>query len=422
MCVAPTFHGRGFLLRITDKNGKPMTQTSKSPKRNWRARTSAVHGGTLRTPFGETSEALFLTSGYVYDTMEAAERRFKNEEPGFVYSRFSNPTVRMLEERMAQLEGADDARATATGMAAVTAAMLCQLKAGDHVLSSRALFGSCRYIVEDLLPRFGITSTLIDGRDIDAWKAAVQPNTKVLFLESPSNPTLEVIDIRAVAKIAHDVGARLVIDNVFATPVLQRPLELGADIVVYSATKHIDGQGRCLGGVILADQAFIDDYLANFLRQTGPSISPFNAWVMLKSLETMDLRIREHVRNAQRVATFLESHPKIERVYYPGLKSHPQHELAMSQMSEGGSMIAFEVKGGKAAAFRFANALEVTKISNNLGDSKSLITHPATTTHQRLTPEARAELGIGEGMLRLSVGLEDADDLVEDMERALAGV
>lgn len=399
-----------------------MTQTSNSSKRHWRARTSAVHGGTLRTPFGETSEALFLTSGYVYDTMEAAERRFKNEEPGFVYSRFSNPTVRMLEERMAQLEGADDARATATGMAAVTAAMLCQLKAGDHVLSSRALFGSCRYIVEDLLPRFGVTSTLIDGRDLDAWKAGVQPNTKVFFLESPSNPTLEVIDIRAVAKIAHEAGARLVIDNVFATPVLQRPLELGADIVVYSATKHIDGQGRCLGGVILADQAFIDDYLANFLRQTGPSISPFNAWIMLKSLETMDLRIREHVRNAQRVATFLESHPKIERVYYPGLKSHPQHELAMSQMSEGGNMIAFEVKGGKAAAFRFANALQVTKISNNLGDAKSLITHPATTTHQRLTPEARAELGITEGMLRLSVGLEDADDLVEDMEQALAGV
>jgi len=398
-----------------------MTQTSDSSKRNWRARTSAVHGGTLRTPFGETSEALFLTSGYVYDSMEAAERRFKNEEPGFVYSRFSNPTVRMLEERMAQLEGADDARATATGMAAVTAAMLCQLKAGDHVLSSRALFGSCRYIVEDLLPRFGVTSTLIDGRDLDAWKAAVRPNTKVFFLESPSNPTLEVIDIRAVAKIAHEAGARLVIDNVFATPVLQRPLELGADIVVYSATKHIDGQRRCLGGVILADQAFIDDYLANFLRQTGPSISPFNAWIMLKSLETMDLRMREHVRNAQRVATFLEGHPKIERVYYPGLKSHPQHELAMRQMSEGGNMIAFEVKGGKAAAFRFANALQVTKISNNLGDAKSLITHPATTTHQRLTPEARAELGIGEGMLRLSVGLEDADDLVEDMERALAG-
>lgn len=399
-----------------------MTQTSDSSKRNWRARTSAVHGGTMRTPFGETSEALFLTSGYVYDTMEAAERRFKNEEPGFVYSRFSNPTVRMLEERMAQLEGADDARATATGMAAVTAAMLCQLKAGDHVLSSRALFGSCRYIVEDLLPRFGVTSTLIDGRDLDAWKAAVQPNTKVFFLESPSNPTLEVIDIRAVAKIAHEAGARLVIDNVFATPVLQRPLELGADIVVYSATKHIDGQGRCLGGVILADQAFIDDYLANFLRQTGPSISPFNAWIMLKSLETMDLRIREHVRNAQRLATFLESHPKIVRVYYPGLKSHPQHDLAMSQMSEGGNMIAFEVNGGKAAAFRFANALQVIKISNNLGDAKSLITHPATTTHQRLTPEARAELGISEGMLRLSVGLEDAEDLVEDMERALAGI
>lgn len=399
-----------------------MTQTSDKPHRNWHPRTSAVHGGTTRTPFGETSEALFLTSGYVYDSMEAAERRFKNEEPGYVYSRFGNPTVRMLEERMAELEGADDARATATGMAAVTAAMLCQLKAGDHVLSSRALFGSCRYIVEELLPRFGVTSTLIDGRDLDAWKKGIQSNTKVVFLESPSNPTLEVIDIRAVAEIAHAAGARLVIDNVFATPVLQHPLKLGADVVVYSATKHIDGQGRCLGGVILADQAFITDHLANFLRQTGPSISPFNAWVMLKSLETLDLRMREHGRNAELVAASLESHEKIGKVFYPGLKSHPQHELAMSQMSQGGNMIAFEVKGGKEAAFRFANALEVIKISNNLGDAKSLITHPATTTHQRLSPEARAELGIDEGLLRLSVGLEDGQDLVEDIAQALACV
>ncbi|MBI1261973.1 MAG: O-succinylhomoserine sulfhydrylase [Rhizobiales bacterium] len=399
-----------------------MTQTSDTSKRNWHPRTSAVHGGTARTPFCETSEALFLTSGYVYDSMEAAERRFKNEEPGYVYSRFGNPTVRMLEERMAALEGADDARATATGMAAVTAAMLCQLKAGDHVLSSRALFGSCRYIVEELLPRFGVTSTLIDGRDLDAWKKGIQPNTKVVFLESPSNPTLEVINIRAVAEIAHAAGARLVIDNVFATPVLQHPLKLGADVVVYSATKHIDGQGRCLGGVILADQAFITDHLANFLRQTGPSISPFNAWVMLKSLETLDLRIREHGRNAELVAASLEGHEKIGKVFYPGLKSHPQHELAMSQMSQGGNMIAFEVKGGKDAAFRFANGLEIIKISNNLGDAKSLITHPATTTHQRLSPEARAELGIDEGLLRLSVGLEDGQDLVADIAQALARV
>ena len=388
--------------------------------RTLRPRTEAVHGGTNRTPFGETSEALFLTSGYVYDSMEAAERRFKNEEPGFVYSRFSNPTVRMFEERIAVLEGAEDARATATGMAAVTSALLCYLKAGDHVLSSRALFGSCRYIVEDLLPRFGITSTLVDGRDIDAWKKAVQPNTKVLFLETPSNPTLEIIDIRAVADIAHAAGAKLFIDNVFATPTLQRPMELGADVVVYSATKHIDGQGRCLGGVVLADQAFISDHLANFLRQTGPSLSPFNAWVMLKSLETLDLRVREHARNAEAVARFLEGHKGIERVFYPGLPSHPQHNLAKSQMEAGGNIVAFEVKGGKAGAFRFANALQVVKISNNLGDSKSLITHPATTTHQRLTQDVREELGINEGLVRLSVGLEDSADLIEDMERALA--
>ena len=399
-----------------------VAQMSKTTRdgRTLRPRTEAVHGGTNRTPFGETSEALFLTSGYVYDSMEAAERRFKNEEPGFVYSRFSNPTVRMFEERMAVLEGAEDARATATGMAAVTSALLCYLKAGDHVLSSRALFGSCRYIVEDLLPRFGITSTLVDGRDIDAWKKAVQPNTRVLFLETPSNPTLEIIDIRAVADIAHAAGAKLFIDNVFATPTLQRPMELGADVVVYSATKHIDGQGRCLGGVVLADQAFISDHLANFLRQTGPSLSPFNAWVMLKSLETLDLRVREHARNAEAVARFLEGHKGIERVFYPGLPSHPQHNLAKSQMEAGGNIVAFEVKGGKAGAFRFANALQVVKISNNLGDSKSLITHPATTTHQRLTQDVREELGINEGLVRLSVGLEDMADLIEDMERALA--
>ncbi|MEW6091283.1 MAG: O-succinylhomoserine sulfhydrylase [Pseudomonadota bacterium] len=388
--------------------------------RKLRARTEAVHGGTNRTPFGETSEAMFLTSGYVYETMEAAERRFKNEEPGFIYSRFSNPTVRMFEERMIALEGAGDARATATGMAAVTAAMLCYLNAGDHVVSSRALFGSCRYIVEDLLPRFGVTSTLIDGRDLDAWKKAVQPNTRVFFLETPSNPTLEIIDIKGVADIAHAAGAKLFVDNVFATPVLQRPLELGADVVIYSATKHIDGQGRCLGGIVLADQSFITDHLANFMRQTGPSLSPFNAWVMLKSLETLDLRVREHARGAEAVARFLEGHQGIGRVFYPGLPSHPQHDLAMSQMSAGGNIVAFEVKGGKEGAFRFANALQVVKISNNLGDSKSLITHPATTTHQRLTQEAREELGINEGLLRLSVGLEDAADLIEDMERALS--
>ena len=397
--------------------------TEKTPSsRKWSARTAAVHGGTMRSQFGETSEAMFLTSGYVYETMESAEARFKNEEPGFVYSRFANPTVRMFEERMAALEGADDARATASGMAAVTAAMLCHLQAGDHVLSSRALFGSCRYIVETLLPRFGITYTFVDGRNLDEWRAAIRPETKVLFLESPSNPTLEVIDIAAVAELAHANDARLIVDNVFATPVLQKPLQLGADVVVYSATKHIDGQGRCLGGVVLSDQGFIDEYLSNFLRQTGPAISPFNAWVMLKSLETLDLRVRQHARNAEAVARFLESHDKVERVFYPGLASHPQHNLAMSQMEMGGNIVAFEVKGGKAGAFKAANALEIVKISNNLGDAKSLITHPATTTHQRLSPEAREELGIREGLVRLSVGLEDADDLVADFDAALARV
>lgn len=395
---------------------------SNPSKKSWRPRTVAVHGGTLRSQFGETSEALFLTSGYVYDSMEAAERRFKNEDPGFIYSRFSNPTIRMFEDRMSQLEGAEDARATATGMAAVTAAMLCQLNAGDHVVSSRALFGSCRYVVEDLLPRFGVTSTLVDGRDLEQWRKAVRPNTKVFFLETPSNPTVEIIDVRGVAKIAHEAGALLVVDNVFATPVLQRPLEQGADIVVYSATKHIDGQGRCLGGVVLSNQQWIDTYLHNFMRQTGPSISPFNAWVMLKSLETLDLRVQQHSRNAQQVAEFLDAHPKVARVLYPGLKSHPQHALAMSQMSSGGNVIAFELKGGKSGAFGFANGLTIAKISNNLGDSKSLITHPATTTHQRLAPEIRAETGITDGLVRLSVGLEDPQDLIEDMDAALARI
>jgi O-succinylhomoserine sulfhydrylase len=387
-----------------------------------RPRTAAVHGGTLRSQYGETSEALFLTSGYVYETAEAAERRFKNEDPGFIYSRFANPTIRMFEDRMTLLEGAGDARATATGMAAVTSAMLCYLRAGDHVLSSRALFGSCRFIVEELLPRYGITSTLVDGRDLDQWKAAIRPNTKIVFLESPSNPTLEVIDIAAVAEIAHSVGALLMVDNVFATPVLQRPLELGADIVVYSTTKHIDGQGRCLGGVVLSSKEWIADNLHNFMRQTGPSISPFNAWVMLKSLETLDLRVREHARNGEAVAHFLEGHAKVARVLYPGLKSHPQHALAMKQMEMGGNVIAFDIAGGRAGAFRFANALKIIKISNNLGDAKSLITHPATTTHQRLTPEQREIVGITEGLVRLSVGLEDPRDLIEDLDAALRHV
>lgn len=388
-------------------------------ERKWRPATRRVRGGTNRTDFGETSEAVFLTSGYVYQNAEQAEARFKGDDDGYIYSRFSNPTVAMFEERMALLEGAPAAKATATGMAAVTASMLCHLSAGDHVIAARALFGSCRYIVDTLLPRFGIDYTFVDGRDNGRWAAAVRPETKVFFVETPANPTLDIIDLKAVADIAHDAGARLVVDNVFATPILQRPMEFGADIVVYSGTKHLDGQGRVLGGVILADQEFVDEHLFNFLRQTGPSLSPFNAWVLLKSLETLDLRVREMSRNAEIIAGFMTGHDKLQSVVYPGHAAHPQHDLAMSQMEMGGSVITFEVKGGKSAAFRVANALSIVDISNNLGDSKSLITHPATTTHQRLTDEERSELGISPGMLRVSIGLEDPEDLKDDLAQAL---
>ncbi len=384
--------------------------------------TRLVHGGTMRSSFGETSEALFLTQGYVYESMEAAEARFKGEAPGFLYSRFSNPTVAMFERRMAELEGAEAARATASGMAAVTAALMGQVKAGDHIVAARALFGSCRFVVEEWMPRFGVACTLVDGTDLDQWRAAMRPETKVLFLESPTNPQLEIIDIAAVAAIAHAGGAALTVDNVFATPLLQSPLALGADCVVYSATKHIDGQGRCLGGVILGSEDFIQQKVHNLLRQTGPALSPFNAWVMLKSLETLPLRVREQMRSAEQVADHLAGKPGVARVLYPSRKDHPQHALAMRQMSGGGTVLAIELSGGKAAAFRFANALQIMKISNNLGDAKSLITHPATTTHQRLSPETRAEMGIGDGLLRLSIGLEDVRDLIDDFDRALAAL
>jgi O-succinylhomoserine sulfhydrylase len=396
---------------------------SKSPlptDRAVRPATRLVHGGGLRSPFGETSEALYLTQGYVYDTMELAEARFRNELPGYVYSRFANPTVTMFEERMALLEEAESARATATGMAAVTAALMALVKAGDHVVAARALFGSCLYIVEDLLPRFGVASTLVDGADLAQWKAAMRPNTRVCFLETPTNPGLEVLDIAAIADIAHEAGARLVVDNVFATPMLQKPLTLGADLVVYSATKHIDGQGRCLGGIILGGKKLMEENVFNFLRQTGPALSPFNAWVMLKGLETLPLRVNQQMANAAALADHLASRPEFTRVLYPGRADHPQAELAARQMSGGGTLVAFDLAGGKAAAFAFANALEIIKISNNLGDAKSLITHPATTTHQRLAPEVRARMGVGEGMLRLSVGIEDIVDLIEDVDRALA--
>jgi O-succinylhomoserine sulfhydrylase len=386
----------------------------------WKRQTLAVRGGQMRSNFQETSEALFLTSGYVYDDPEQAEARFKGEDNGFQYSRFGNPTVAMFEDRMALLEGAEKAMATATGMAAVNAALMCQLKAGDHVVAARALFGSCRYIVDEILPRFGVEVTLVDGQDIGQWKKAVRKGTVCAFLETPSNPMLEIIDLRAVSEVIHSVGARLVIDNAFATPSLQRAIGLGADIVVYSATKHIDGQGRCLGGAVLGTRDFIENTLKPFIRNTGPSISPFNAWVMLKGLETLDLRIERHCRSAQAVAEFLEKHKKVTRTLYPGLPSHPGHAIAMSQMEAGGGMITFDVKGGKAETFAFLRALKLVDISNNLGDSKSLITHPATTTHQRIPEAERTYLGIFPGTVRISVGLEDVDDILQDLDQALA--
>jgi O-succinylhomoserine sulfhydrylase len=387
---------------------------------HYRPETRLVHSGTLRSQFGETSEALFLTQGFIYDTAEQCEARFKGEDPGFQYSRFSNPNVSMFEQRMIELEGAEAGRATATGMAAVTSAILAPLKAGDHVVAAKAMFGSCRYVVEDLLPRYGIASTLVDGLDLDQWQKAMRPNTKTCFLESPTNPTLDVLDIGAIATIAHQGGARLIVDNVFATPIWQSPLTLGADVVVYSATKHIDGQGRCLGGIILSSEAFIAEHIHTFLRQTGPSISPFNAWVLLKGLETLAIRVRQQTETAAAVADALALHPKISRLIYPGRADHPQAATVKKQMRAGSTLIGFEVKGGKAATFRFLNALKLSRISNNLGDAKSLVTHPATTTHQRLTPEARAELGISEGFVRFSAGLEHRDDLIEDMHAALA--
>lgn len=394
-------------------------------EKNWRPATQMVRGGLMRTGFGETSEPIFMTSGFRYDSAEAAERRFKNEEPGFVYSRFGNPTVEMFEQRMALLEGAQAARATATGMAAVNAALMCQLKAGDEVVSARAVFGSIRYIVEELLPRFGVRTHLVDGTDLSAWERAINPKTRVVFLETPANPTLEVVDLPAVAALAHKYGARVVVDNVFATPVLQKPLQLGADIVVYSATKHIDGQGRCLGGVVLGSEEFVVNELTPYLRHTGPALSPFNAWVMLKGLETLELRITRHVESAVRLADALAGHPglaaatNVPALLYPGRADHPQAALVRRQMSAGGNMLAIRIKGGKAGAFRFLNALKLVDISNNLGDSKSLITHPATTTHQRLSAEERGRLGIGDDLLRLSVGLEDPQDLIEDLTDAL---
>jgi len=389
-------------------------------RQGWHPETTLVHSGTTRSPYGETSEAMYLTQGFVYATAEAAEARFNGDDPGFVYSRYANPTVAMFENRIAALEGAEAARATASGMAAVNLALMACCKAGDHVVAAKALFGSCRYIVETLLPRFGVSSTLVDGTDLDAWRAAIRPETVACFLESPTNPTLEVVDIAAVAEIANEARARLVVDNVFATPLQQKPLELGAHVVVYSATKHIDGQGRCLGGVILSDKKWIDEELHDYFRHTGPSLSPFNAWTLLKGLETLPIRVAQQTQSAARIADYLASHPAVSRIIYPGRDDHPQADIVAKQMTGGSTLICFDVKGGKQNAFSLINALEIVKISNNLGDAKSLITHPATTTHKNLTDEARETVGILGGTLRLSIGLEDADDLIGDIDRALA--
>ena len=400
-----------------------MAEPKSGPKpapASWRPQTLLVRGGTERSQFHETSEGLFLTSGYVYETAEDAERAFKREIEHYIYSRFSNPTVTMFEQRMALLEGAEICRATASGMAAVFASLMCQLNAGDHIVSSRALFGSCLYIVADVLPRYGIEVTIVDGTAPEQWEQALSRETKCVFLESPSNPALEIIDLKLVSELTHAAGGKLIVDNVFATPVLQHPLEFGADIVIYSATKHIDGQGRVLGGVILCDGEFFEENLRMFLRHTGPSMSPFNAWVLLKGLETLELRVRQHCVNTRDVAEFLSARNDVGRVLYPALPSHPQHELAMAQMSDGGNLVSFDIEGGREGAFRFLNALTLIDISNNLGDAKSLITHPATTTHQRLEPEERARMGITDGLVRLSVGLEDPDDVKEDLDRALA--
>jgi O-succinylhomoserine sulfhydrylase len=382
--------------------------------------TQLVHGGTTRSQWLETSEALFITSGYSYPSSDHAERLFKGEIPGaHNYSRFANPTVDMFQTRMALVEGAEDARAFASGMAAVTNAVMSQLRAGDHIVASRALFGGCRYVIEDYAPRYGIASTLVDGRDTANFAAAMRPNTKVVFIETPTNPTLELVDIAAVAEIAHANGAKLIVDNVFATPLYQKPLALGADLVTYSATKHIDGQGRVLGGVVLGSKELIAGDVHTFLRQTGASLSPFNAWVLLKGLETLPLRVRQMMENAAEIADFLADHPRVARVIYPHHPSHPQYELAKRQMSAGSTLVAFELKGGQEQAFALSDALAVILISNNLGDAKSIITHPWTTTHVRLSEETRRESGITPGLLRISVGLENADDLIADLAFAL---
>ncbi|MGF1596132.1 MAG: O-succinylhomoserine sulfhydrylase [Acidimicrobiales bacterium] len=386
---------------------------------HWREATTLVRGGLTRSPFDETAEAIYPTSGFVYASAAEAEAAFAGEKDRYIYGRYGNPTVTMFEERLRLLEGAEACRATASGMAAVFAALAATLSAGDRIVSSRALFGSCHVIVDEILPRFGVDRAMVDGTSLAAWEEALAPGADVVFLETPSNPGLEIIDLPAVAEVAHAAGAIVVVDNVFATPVLQKPLELGADVVVYSATKHIDGQGRTLGGAVLGSSELVDGPLQNFLRHTGPSLSPFNAWVLVKGLETLRLRVEAQCAAAVELARRLCQRPEAGTVRYPGLPSHPQYEVAARQMQAGGTLFTIDLPGGKEAAFAFLDALELFDISNNLGDAKSMVTHPATTTHRRLPPEARAAVGIGDGMVRLSIGLEDIDDLHDDLDRAL---
>lgn len=409
----------GQATPAAEASGNGQTQSSETSQ-DWGEATKLVRGGLDRSPHGETSEALYLTSGFVYPDGETAAARFAGEDDGYIYGRYGNPTVTMFEDRLALLEGAEACYATASGMAAVYGALASQLKAGDHIVASRALFGSCHQIITNILPRFGVTSELVDGTDLDAWRKAITPGTVCVFLETPSNPTLEVIDLAAVAEIAHGVGALVVVDNVFATPILQKPMDLGADVVIYSGTKHMDGQGRCLGGAILSNNAFKEEFLKPLLRHIGPAISPFNSWVLLKGLETLGLRVRAQSAAASTVAQALLALPGVTRVLYPHLDNHPQIALCRAQMSAGGTLVTFDIDGGRERAFEILRRLELIDISNNLGDSKSLITHPASTTHRAIGEEARARVGIGEGMLRLSVGLEEPGDLISDLTQAIA--
>jgi O-succinylhomoserine sulfhydrylase len=387
---------------------------------DWNPRTTAVHAGTRRSQYGEVSEAIFLTQGFVYDTAEDAAARFEEAGPDeFIYARYGNPTVKMFEDRIAALEGAEDGFATASGMAAVSGALMSMLKAGDKVVSARALFGSCLYVLEDILTRYGVDVTFVDGTDLDQWRAAITPETKAVFFESMSNPTLEVIDIKAVSDIAHANGALVVVDNVFATPVYSKAIDQGADVVVYSTTKHIDGQGRALGGIILGTHDFIRKTVEPYMKHTGGSMSPFTAWLHLKGLETMDLRVRAQTATAQAMAESLQGHASLESVIYPGLSDHPQFDLVAAQMGKGGTMLAIDVKGGRKAAFKFLNAVKIAIISNNLGDAKTILTHPATTTHQRLPQSQKDMLGITDGLVRISIGIEDTDDLIADIKQAL---